>query len=82
MEQARERTMNMLKGLDDMLSSYNMATSNTKLLKKIEFNLRWINTNLDTKAITEVIDKAYELENSDVMIDLLSQKEFDPKRFN
>lgn len=77
MEEARERTIKLIKSLDDFLSGFPGHLTAKQAIHMI----KWINTNLDRPAFVALM-KELDLENLNVIQYLMDQEELNPTRYN
>ena len=84
MDEAKQRTEQILITLDDYLRDYCSRLSFGVVTlhgKKITHMIRWLNTELDPVVVCKLIDEL-DLDHGDVIKYLLSRKELNPKEYN
>jgi len=77
MDEARERTITLLKHLDEYISGFRDNLNGTQALHMI----KWLNRELDREQL-QALMKELDLDNLDVIEYLLDRVELNPTRYN
>lgn len=76
----KERTIVLLTELDDDISEFK-TTQSDDVTKRIEYQLRWINSNLDVEQIKQLIRCNYFMHGA-AIIKLLEEPYYNTKKMN
>lgn len=76
-----DRTLKVLKGLDDNLGKFNAKEQTNKVLDNVTGTLRWVTEHLNVDEICDFIDKnQHEFERPDVIKHLLNEPFFNARK--